>query len=189
MKLPKVFSLLLSLIGCGPKFVDTTTQAGIPNLVQVAPGMWRMGQPPDADAWRELALHIAPNGQQVLIIKMNDEKEGDDSPAVRVLGWTVERKPLPPEDDKPWTVLVKPNEAEVKDIVQLIMAAHHTGLVVAWHCSHGRDRTGLVSALVGRKLFGWTKDQAWDDMLKHGFRWELPDLDAFWLEDVPAAKR
>jgi hypothetical protein len=47
------------------------------------------------------------------------------------------------------------------------------------------NRTSLISALVGMKLFGWSKDYAWQDMLKHGFRWELPDLDAYWLEDVP----
>lgn len=53
-----------------------------------------------------------------------------------------------------------------------------------WHCSHGRDRTSLASALVQMRLFGMSKRAAWDDMIAHGFRWELPDLDLYWLEDV-----
>jgi hypothetical protein len=42
----------------------------------------------------------------------------------------------------------------------------------------------LVSALVGMRLLGWSKDAAWKNMIDHGFRWELPDLDAFWMTDV-----
>lgn len=188
MRLPKFLLVLLALVGCTPKFVDTTTPAGVPNLVEFAPKMWRMGQPPDDAAWKELAGRIAPNGEQVVIVKLNDEAEGTDDPA-EALGWTVVRIPLPPEDDKPWSVLLKPEPQDVQRAVQTIFDAHQQGKVVAWHCSHGRDRTGLVSGLEGRKMFGWSKDQAWKDMLAHGFRWELPDLAAYWLEDVPGLKK
>ena len=95
---------------------------------------------------------------------------------------------MPPEDDKVWTVLVKPNPQEVQLAVQTIVDAHAAGKVVAWHCVHGRDRTGLISALVGMRLFAWSKDYAWKDMLSHGFRWELPDLDAYWVENVTSKK-
>lgn len=173
------------LAGCGiPKFVDTATPAGVPNLVEIAPGMWRMGQPPTPAAWRELAARIAPSGP-VVIVKLNDEHEGDDSPAEAFGGWQVVRIPIPPEDDKPWTIFEKPRREDVQRAVAAILDAHAKGRVVAFHCSHGRDRTGLTSALVGHKLFGWSKSQAWSDMLAYGFRWELPDLDAYWLEDVP----
>lgn len=182
MKFPRWLLPILALLGCTPKFGDTATPAGVPNLVQFAPQMWRMGQPPDAAAWRELAARIAPSGERVVVIKLNDEKEGDDSPA-EALGWRVVRIPLPPEDDKPWTIFVQPREKDVRLAVQTIIEAHKAGYVVAWHCSHGRDRTGLLSAIVGRKMFGWTEDQAWSDMLAHGFRWELPDLTAYWLEN------
>jgi hypothetical protein len=175
---------LLSLVGCGPKFVDTVTPAGVPNLVEFAPGLWRMGQPPSGAAWRELAARIAPSGQPALVVKLNDEKEGDDRLAEMLLSWRVVRIPLPPEDDKPWTVFLKPNPYDVRRAVQTIVAAHRQGLVVAWHCVHGRDRTSLISALVGMRLLGWSKAHAWADMVHHGFRWELPDLDAYWIEDV-----
>jgi len=164
--------------GCHP-FVDTTTPAGIPNLATFGAKMYRMGQPPNDSAWRELA-----NGEQVVVVKLDDETEGNDDSANRLFNWDVERFSIPPEDDKPWTVLLKPDAATVTKIVNTIIDAHEAGHVVVWHCVHGRDRTGLVSALVGMKLYGWPKDFAWQDMLNHGFRWELPDLAAFWLENV-----
>lgn len=168
---------------CIPKFMDTATPAGVPNLVEFAPNMWRMGQPP-AGSWNELAARIDPQSNgHVVIVKLDDEVEGNDDPA-EVLGWSVVKIPIPPEDDKIWTVLVKPNPADVRRAVQSILAAHAAGSVVAWHCVHGRDRTGLISALVGMKMFGWTKQQAWNDMIAHGFRWELPDLDAYWFDDI-----
>jgi hypothetical protein len=181
MRLPKFLLALLALFGCNPSFVDTTTPAGVPNLVEFAPKMWRMGQPPDAAAWKELAARIAPNGEQVVIVKLNDDNEGSDDPAV-ALGWVVIKDAMPPEDDKAWTVLLKPTKEQVNSAVDAVVNAHANGTIVAWHCSHGRDRTSLVSALVGKKLFGWTKEQMEADMTKHGFRWVLPDLTAYFIE-------
>jgi peptidoglycan/xylan/chitin deacetylase (PgdA/CDA1 family) len=185
MRVPRFLAFLLALVGCGGSFKDTTTPSGIPNIANVAPRLWRSGQlPPQEGVWRDLASRIAPNGEQVLIVKLDDEVEGNDDLAVSLLGWTVLRVPLPPEDDKVWTVLVKPEPEDVNKIVQAIVDAYNAGKVVLWHCVHGRDRTSLISALVQMKLFGMKKDAAWKDMLAHGFRWELPDLDAYWVEDV-----
>src|ERR1019366_4464522 len=107
-----------------------------------------------------------------------DYAEGSDEIADTIEGWEVVRIPMPPEDDKIWTVFVQPSKQDVQLAVDTIIAAHTAGKVVVWHCSHGRDRTGLISALVGMKMFGWSKSYAWNDMITHGFRWELPDLDA-----------
>jgi hypothetical protein len=185
----KLLAILLGLFGCAPRFVDTTTPGGIPNLVQFAPNMWRMGQPPTPVAWIELEARVQNQDQSVVVVKLNDEVEGSDDYAQTMLGWTVIRLPMPPEDDKIWTVFVKPDPAVVHRAVKAILDAHAAGYVVIWHCSAGRDRTGLLSALVGMKLFGWTKDAAWSYMLRTGFRWELPDLDAYWAEDVLDAQK
>lgn len=175
----------LAFAACSPAFVDTSTPAGVPNLVSFGPKLYRMGQPPATEgAWRELAGRIAPNGESVVIVKLDDEAEGNDDLAVQLYGWQVVRMPIPPEDDKPITVFELPNVQTVQSIVQTILNAHIAGKVVAWHCVHGRDRTGLISALVGMKLYSWSKEYAWQDMLRHGFRWELPDLDIFWTADV-----
>lgn len=175
---------------CAVHFVDSYS-SGTPNLekfggghVQGAP-MWRMGQPPNDVAWNDLQVEIGnPLPADVVVVKLNDEREGSDDYAAKFLGWTVLKHPLAPEDDKPWTVLAVPSRADVDAAVDDILAAHARGATVLWHCVHGRDRTSLVAALVGRKLLGWTKDGGWNDMLAHGYRWELPGLDVFWSESA-----
>lgn len=180
-----IWAAILAFFGCSPKFVDTTV-SGVPNLVQYAPDMWRMGQPVDSTGWLYVDSMIGKPGKKVLIVKLDDDVEGDDSPVLGFEGWNLAKEAMPPEDDKIWTVLIKPDPNQVTAVVKMIIAAHEAGWVVVHHCVHGRDRTGLIAALVQKKMFGWTKQQAWDDMIAHGFRWELPDLDLFWLEDVQA---
>ena len=180
--LQSLWDAFVSLFVTSPKFVDTDTN-GVPNLVQFHPGMWRMGQPVNADAWRALQRVVAPSNQRVVVVKLNDDAEGDDSPA-RLVGWLVLKNPIPPEDDKPWSVLLKPKPEDVQGVVKTILTAKEEGVTVVWHCTHGRDRTGLISAIVGMRLLGWTKKEAWQNMLDHGFRWELPNLDAYWAENV-----
>jgi hypothetical protein len=176
--------LLLGLFGCGgAKFVDTTVM-GVPNIAQVAPRLWRSGQPATADSWAYLAKQLSPGGERVTVVKLNDDAEGSDELVRSMTGWTLVKLPIPPEDDRPWTVLTIPDPREVWTIVQTIVAAYQNGQTVLWHCTAGRDRTSLLSALVGMKLLGWSKTAAWQNMLAHGFRWELPDLDVFWLDDV-----
>lgn len=180
-----VWAGLCALVGCAPGFTPTQTPAGTPNLEQYAPGMWRMGEPPSGAAWEELRLLVAPRGERVTVVKLNDEAEGSDDYAERVLGWTVVRVPLPPEDDKPWTVLVMPLPDDVSAAVDAVFLARDRDEVAVVHCTHGRDRTSLVAALVQMRLHGWSKERAWEDMISHGFRWELPDLDAYWALHVP----
>ncbi len=184
-----IWAAILAFFGCAPQFVDTTVQ-GVPNMVQMAPNMYRMGQP-TPEGWAYVKTQVDPS-RPVLVVKLNDDVEGDDSAVLQFKDWYLNKEPLPPEDDKVWTIFVKPDPKEVTSIVKMIIQAYQAGWTVIWHCSHGRDRTGLIAALVGMKLFGWTKDQAWADMLKHGFRWELPDLLAYWIEDAaprPVPKR
>jgi protein-tyrosine phosphatase len=153
-------------------------------MVEMAPNMYRMGQP-TPEGWVYIKTQVDPK-RPVLVVKLNDAKEGDDSTVLQYMNWYLDQAPLPPEDDQIWTIFVKPDPKEVTAIVKMIVQAYQGGWTVIWHCSHGRDRTGLIAALVGMKLFGWTKDQAWSNMLAHGFRWELPDLLAYWIEDVQA---
>lgn len=172
----------LALIGCAgkPPFVVVTVM-GVPNLAQVAPRLWRSGQPPDARAWAYLARRL--DAPRVTVVKLNDDTEaGLDAPLPA--GWTLIKHAIPPEDDKPWTVAILPKPEAINAIVEDIVAAYMRGDTVLWHCTAGRDRTSLISALVGMRLLGWSKDAAWQDMLAHGFRWELPDLDLYWLRDV-----
>lgn len=59
---------LISLFGC------TSSAAGIPNLVQLSPGVWRSGQPATAADWKAL--------QQLgirTVVKLNFPAEGSSS--------------------------------------------------------------------------------------------------------------
>jgi hypothetical protein len=185
MKTVRLWAWLLALCGCAPRFVDTTVN-GVPNLVQIAPRLYRMGQPENPAAWgwvddTVIGVGGLHPGQSVTVVKLNDDAEGIDTPPD---GWVLLKRPIPPEDDKPWTVVEMPDPKVVWGIVDEIVAAYMRGGIVIIHCTAGRDRTSLVSALAGMRLLGWSKTAAWQDMLRHGFRWELPDLDAFWLKDV-----
>jgi Tyrosine phosphatase family len=179
-----MFAAVASLLfGCG--FKETLVE-GVPNLAQAFPGntrVWRMGQPVDDVAWAYVVSEVSP-GQvtrptRTLVIKLNDDVEGDDEPVNGYYGWHVVKVSLMPEEDKPWSVLQLPRASDVVKALQLADEAYRQGQVVIFHCTHGRDRTGLLVGLFGMRLLGWSKKQAWDDMVSHGFRWELPDLDLF----------
>jgi hypothetical protein len=179
-----IWAAILSLFGFGCGYADTFDE-GIPNLHRFAgqTGMWRTGHPPDVLAWealRQIVTAYPMSDRKVTFVQLHDDAEGDTS-HVLAMGWTLVKAPLPPEDDKPWSVLEIPSKTSVNSAVDVILAARAAGDIVIWGCKHGRDRTSLVSAVIGQRLFGWTKKDAWDDMVQHGFRWELPDLDAYFL--------
>lgn len=189
MNIKRVWLSVLALFGCGG-YVDTYTPAGTPNFhVFEAPGalMCRTGLPPNRAAWEELRKLAEAPGRPVTKVVLHDDAEGDESQAV-AFGWNVVKIPLPPEEDKPLTVLVRPKKADVDRAVQTILDAHARGDVVIWGCKHDRDRGGLISAIVGKRLLGWSKEQAWDYAIKTGLRWELPGLDEYWMLDVPEAQ-
>jgi len=176
-------AIMLFVVGCMPaSYADQYTQ-GIPNLHNFAPGMWRTGLPPDQASWNALRAIVEEPNRRVTKVVLHDDAEGDESPAY-AFGWNVIKVPLTPEDDKPLTVFVKPKKSDVDKAVNAILDAHARGDVVVWGCVHDRDRGGMISALVGMRLFGWTKDYAWKYAISTGLRWELPDLDAYWIDDV-----
>lgn len=54
------------------------------------------------------------------------------------------------------------------------------GGVVLIHCSHGWDRTGLVSGMVLVLYGDASKEEAWRYMLATGFHWEHVGLWREW---------
>ncbi len=53
------------------------------------------------------------------------------------------------------------------------------------HCEHGQDRTGLIIGAYRVKVEHWTKEQAYQEMLRFGFHPLLRGLCWSWEEDVP----
>ena len=178
MRLVLIVLLLLavvcvgSLLGCAS---TTTYVHGIPNLSQVGPGIWRSGQPTSADQWLYLkSLGITK------VIKLNMDGEGSDDGA-RAAGLTVYELGIEPEGDKDvfdniLNTFVKPDPNKVDEAEAIIEVGG--GILV--HCTHGQDRTGIAIGLHRVLHDHWTKDAAYQEMIKHGFHPELHGLHEFW---------
>jgi hypothetical protein len=146
----------------------TTIFNGIPNLFAVEQDILRGGQP-TVDGWTYL------KGQGITdVIKLNTEEEGSDSPA-EAMGMTVHDFPIPW-----WRQLVlRPKQSDLLAIVALIKP--HTFV----HCLRGEDRTGLAVACF-RLRQGWTKEDAYLEMVAHGFHSSLQGLQGRWNTENPA---
>lgn len=161
---PLPLFLCLLLCGCAtPKPMN-----GIPNLSQVSTGIWRGGQP-TLEGWFWLKQHGVTN-----VIKLNPEYEASDQPAV-ALGFNVQAYPIDTMEmifghPKPWNTLVAAKAINRRPVYI--------------HCAHGQDRTGIVIGIYRVMHDGWTKAQAKQEMIEHGFSPELHGLYSFWEEEV-----
>ena len=163
----------------------TSYTHGIPNLVQVRADVWRSGQPVALDQWQYLhSLGVRHS------LKLDFDDEGTDDLA-RVAGIDVYPLGIEPRTDPDGLI---PAIAEVFErpaadrIAALKLAIHEikTGGKGGWliHCKNGHDRTGLAVGFVRVIVDGWTKPQAWKEMLARGFHPELVGLlREWWAEE------
>lgn len=155
--------LLMQLCGC----VTSPSGGGIPNLAQVSPGVYRSGQPTTIAQWQQLVSLGVSN-----VVKLNTEAESTDDLA-KSLGMAVHYLPI-----STWDQIVAGPDATLLSNAVLFITK---GTVV--HCQHGQDRTGLTVALYRVTQCGWTKQQAEQEMLAHGFHKALRGLWEFWEDD------
>jgi protein tyrosine/serine phosphatase len=154
---------------------NNTTTNGVQNLAQVEPGVWRSAQPVTAADWSYLkSLGINK------VVKLNFESEGSDSGAAAV-GVQVITLSIQPEGDQDlWdnvkNTFVAPNAQALAAAVTVL--GERVGVLV--HCTHGHDRTGLAVGMHRVVNCKWTKDAAYQEMLKMGFHPELHGLQEFW---------
>lgn len=151
-----------------------TLDHGIPNLFAVEQDILRGGTP-TADGWTYL------KGQGITdVVKLNTEAESTDSVA-EALGMVIHRFPIP------WwrQVFLRPSQADMIAAVACIKP--HTFI----HCGSdartaspdaqedntqgGEDRTGLVVGCF-RLSQGWTKADAYAEMISHTFHPALQGL-------------
>lgn len=130
------------------------------------------GQPLTKESWE----YIESLGVET-VVKLNYPDEGSDEIAT-ALGMNVLDYSMPPKDIT--QAFGKPDlEYVIKAVEQLINPNNGPKYV---HCTHGQDRTRLVIGICLVKYYNWTCKAAYKNMLKHGFHFELPDLDACWIE-------
>jgi hypothetical protein len=145
-----------------------TIDHGIPNLFAVEQNILRGGQP-NFDGWTYLRAQGITD-----VIKLNTEEEGIDAVA-EVMGMVVHRFPIP------WwrQMIFRPSHSLMVSIVSLMRP--NTFI----HCEHGQDRTGLGVGCFWLSL-GWTKTDAYADMLAHEFHPVLQALQGRWNSENPA---
>ena len=137
----------------------------IPNfaIVDEAQNILRGGQPDDA-GWNELKSKGIDN-----IIKLNTDGESSDA-AGEALQMSLVYAPI----DFQHQIIFEP---QTPLIVKAFRGIRPNTYI---HCEHGQDRTGLMVGVLRRWGYKWTKDEAWKEMMEHGFHPELLGLTFFW---------
>lgn len=146
--------LAFLLVGC-----STPSPVGVPNLVQVDPGVWRGGQP-TVKGWKYLAMLGLTND-----LKLNVEELVEE----RTNGFNLIYAPITTQQQ----LFGVPTAFPLKAAARV-----RPGTYV--HCEHGQDRTGLIVAVYRVHFDGWTKQQAEQEMLSHGFHKVLHGLWEWW---------
>ena len=193
-----VMALACVAMPCPTDTVDPFARCtnGVPNLrAVVAPGrpiVYRGGQP-TAEGWRYLQneLHVTDVVKLNGPVESNDQAE--DQPA-RDLGLRVAVHTMPPVDygwdlRTPGQLREGPTLRQAAEAVAAIARA--TGPVYV-HCSHGRDRTGLIVGLYRVFVDHVDPALARAEMASAGYRPINRGLDTVWdrlFEDGTPALR
>lgn len=169
--------LFLVLTACSPMVYTH----GVPNLVQVGPGVWRSGQITTREGWSY--IRDVTKARRVHVIKLNFDNEGSDALAVE-MGFDVHVLAIQPQGDQDlWDsvrgVFVLPDMARVAQAVQLLAGAD-SGDVWLVHCTHGQDRTGLIVGIYRVMHDHWTKVKAYQEMRDHHFHPALHGVHEAW---------
>ncbi len=143
-----------------------TISNGIPNLFAVEQDILRGGQPSSV-GWDYLKSQGITD-----VIKLNTEEEGVDPDGA---GFSIHRLPIP------WwrQMIFRPSQSLIVAAVSLMRP--HTYV----HCEHGEDRTGLIVGCF-RLSQGWTKNDAYSEMLAHYFHPALQGLQGRWNSEIAA---
>lgn len=172
---------LLALVACSA----TRYTAGVPNLAEVSPSVYRSGQVTTDEGWDTVAQLAA--GRMIHVVKLDFDVEGSDA-AVAVRGWDLRYLPIEPEGDQDaWddaaSSFKEPDEATVVAALTTLgyCRLHATTDFCLVHCTHGQDRTGYVVGRYRVQKQGWSTHAAYAEMIQRGFHWELVGLMIAWL--------
>jgi hypothetical protein len=146
------------------------TQIANFHVIDAERQIFRGGQPRTPDDW----LFLRDFAKVERVIKLNEDSEGDDNQ------WTQ------------W--LLELMKVQISVVQQIVTEPDfsYLGAAVEWlgprtyvHCTHGKDRTGLVVAL-WRLTRGWTIEDAEAEWKRYGGdEWCLPGLEKAWFDLAP----
>lgn len=128
----------------------------IPNLGQMAPNLYRGGQP-EAEGFAELQkLGVG------IVVNFRETEKADknERAAVEKLGMKYV--------DIPWSGFDDPDNKHVAQFLQVLKENPDTK--VFFHCRRGAERTGVMGAAYRMSFQGWTPEQALQEMEQFKFR-------------------
>lgn len=124
---------------------------GVPNLHQVAPGIYRSAQP-NLTGMRNVAKAL---GIKTVINLRNFHS---DLPMTERVG--VELHEL---NINTWSV----RDRDIVRVLQILRRQDNGPFLI--HCQHGADRTGLMIAVYRMVEQGWSREAAMAEMLRGGY--------------------
>lgn len=124
--------------------------AGVPNLHQVTPNLYRSAQP-TAEGMRNLERM----GIRTVINLRAFHSDSDEVADTALVTENIYMKTWHPEAE------------DVVRFLRIVNDPSRGPFLV--HCQHGADRTGTMSAIYRITVQGWTKEQALEEMTEDGF--------------------
>lgn len=137
-----------------PEWAQPLAVAGVPNLHQITPRIYRSAQPTDAGM-----RALEQMGVRTVI---SFRAHHDDRKLLKDTQLREVHIPI-----KPWDV----RDAQV--VAALRKLKRETDGPVLIHCQHGADRTGLMSAMYRIVIEGWDKQRAIDEMTHGGYGYHV----------------
>lgn len=67
----------------------------------------------------------------------------------------------------PMNAIIPPTDEQINEFFSIINNTNYLPVLV--HCTHGQDRTGIMTALYRLKNNHWTYDKAYKEMLDNGY--------------------
>jgi protein tyrosine/serine phosphatase len=129
-------------------------------------GLYRGGQPAEERDW----VYLKNIGIRT-VIKLNkyssQTEERDELSSAKEHGIKVIEIPIQPEDwPHNWNLWAAPTNEQVNEAVRAL--EHRENWPVYIHCSHGKDRTGLIVAIYRVRNNNYCKDTAYNEMNWYG---------------------
>lgn len=139
----------------------------IPNQQTISPDIIRGGRPSksDLDQLRSSGYKTIINFENIAQV-VSVEKAYAEKLGFKFISQSMD----------PWAM---PTDAQINEILNVMSDPKNFPIFI--HCQHGRDRTGLVSAIYRVLNQKWTPQAAHDEMLVLGFRKIFTNMDKyFW---------
>lgn len=147
------FSVILTGAACAFGAEDVSAPQSLPRFIQVAPGVYRGGQPkPAGYEW------LKQHGVKTII---NLRREHDERKQIESFGFNYVYLPMGPTDE------ISPST------IQMFLAtvSDPARQPVFIHCRRGADRTGFMVGIFRVSQQGWSAEKAYDEAREVGMRW------------------